>query len=105
MSIFTPTNHFFKSLTLLIILVLSGNVVVGQDKVIQETVSVPEPLMFDLVRGLGAKKGELEINALADFPLNNTSSRNVEWAPEVEYAVFDNLAVELELPFENFELC
>ena len=104
MSNFTPTNHFFKSLTLLIILVLSGNVVVGQDKVIQETVSVPEPLMFDLVRGLGAKKGELEINALADFPLNNTSSRNVEWAPEVEYAVFDNLAVELELPFENFEL-
>jgi hypothetical protein len=49
--------------------------------------------MFDLVRGLGAKQGELEINSLTDFPLNNTSNRSVEWAPEVEYALFNNFGV------------
>lgn len=85
-------------------LLLACNSVVGQDGVIQETVNIPEPLMFDLVRGLGAKQGELEINVLADFPLNNGSARGVEWAPEIEYALFNNFAIELEFPFNNFEL-
>jgi hypothetical protein len=76
----------------------------GQEGKIKETVNIPEPLMFDLVRGLGAKQGELEINSLADFPLNNTSNRGVEWAPEIEYALFDNFAVEIELPLNNFDL-
>ncbi len=70
----------------------------------EEVVSIPEPLMFDLVRGLGARQGELEINTLAEFPLNDASDRGVDWAPEVEYAVFDNFAVEIEFPFNNFEL-
>lgn len=86
------------------VLFLSSNWVLSQERIIQETVNIPEPLMFDLVRGLGAKQGELEINSLADFPLNNTSDRRVEWAPEIEYALFDNFAIELELPFENFKL-
>jgi hypothetical protein len=75
-----------------------------QEQVIEDIVSIPEPLMFDLVRGLGARQGELEINALAEFPLNDGSDRGVEWAPEIEYALFDNFAVELEFPFNNFEL-
>ncbi len=70
----------------------------------QETVSIPEPLMFDLVRGLGARQGELEVNALAEFPLNDGADRGVDWAPEIEYALFDGFAVELEFPFNNFEL-
>lgn len=78
--------------------------VLAQEKDSQVTVNVPEPLNFDLVRGLGAKKGELEINTLADFPLNNMDARKVEWAPEIEYALFDNFAVELEFPFENGDL-
>lgn len=85
---------------ILLVLLLSCNMVVGQE----ETVNIPEPLMFDLVRGLGAKQGELEINALADFPINNTSYRGVEWAPEIEYALFDNFAIELEFPLTDFEL-
>ena len=76
----------------------------AQDEEMLLSVNIPEPLMFDLVRGLGAKQGELEINALADFPVNHISHREVEWAPEIEYALFDGFAVELELPFENFEL-
>ncbi|WP_066221004.1 hypothetical protein [Formosa haliotis] len=76
----------------------------SQEQKLDEAVDIPEPLMFDLVRGLGAKKGELEINALSDFPVNHFNSRDVEWAPEIEYAVSDGFAVELEFPFKNFEL-
>ena len=83
---------------------MTCNSVVGQDSSIQETVSVPEPLMFDLVRGLGARQGELEINALGEIPLNNGADRGVDWAPEIEYALFNNFAVELELPMNNFEI-
>lgn len=99
-------THFKNLLIgiLLITILFPNNQSFAQETDVVETVSIPEPLMFDLVRGLGARKGELEINALADFPINNISSREVEWAPEVEYALFDGFAVELELPFENFEL-
>ena len=97
---FKYSLNCFKALIAVLVLLLSCNSVIGQE----ETVSIPEPLMFDLVRGLGAKQGELEINALADFPLNNASSRGVEWAPEIEYALFNNFAVELEFPMTNFEL-
>lgn len=60
--------------------------------------NIPEPLFFDLVRPLGAKRGELEVNALAQKSLKGGV---VEWAPEIEYAFADNYAFELELPFEN----
>lgn len=83
----------------LIACLISFSALFGQEK--EETVEIPEPLMFDLVRGLGAEKGELEINTLADFPLNDTGSRAIEWAPEAEYAIFDGFAVEAEFPFED----
>ena len=57
-------------------------------------VRVPEPMVFDRVRGLGADKGELEANALALVPLNDTGVRDVAWAPEVEFAVVDGDRVE-----------
>jgi hypothetical protein len=104
MSNFKYSVYSFKTIKTLVVLLLIGNSLVGQDSASKETVNIPEPLMFDLVRGLGAKQGELEINSLADFPLNNVSSRGVEWAPEIEYALFDNFAVELEFPLNNFEL-
>jgi hypothetical protein len=59
---------------------------------------IPEPMVFDLVRPLGAQKGELEINTLAEYEFE---SRSVEWAPEIEYAFVDLYAFELELPMEN----
>ncbi|MET0246358.1 MAG: hypothetical protein ABW182_06375 [Sphingomonas sp.] len=62
--------------------------------------SIPEPMVFDLVRPLGAKRGELEANVLLQRNLSGPE-RSVEWAPEIEYAVADGFAVELELPFEN----
>jgi hypothetical protein len=62
---------------------------------------VPEPMLFDLVRPLGAKRGELEVNVLAEQPLR---AGRTKWAPEVEYAVADGLALELELPMESGRL-
>ncbi len=92
------------SLALIFGSVLSFSQAFGQAHEENEVVEIPEPLMFDLVRGLGARKGELEINSLVDFPLQNFSERGVEWAPEIEYALFNGFAVELEFPLNNFEL-
>lgn len=80
---------------------------------------IPEPMVFDLVRPLSAKRGEGEVNVLGMIPLTRTSrtvdespdplglvrrsadTQGIEWAPEIEYAVRDGLAVEFELPTEN----
>jgi len=95
--------HCYRSFKVLVLFLLMANTLFGQNK-IEAIVQIPEPLMFDLVRGLGARQGELEINSLADFPLNDASARGVEWAPEIEYALFNNFAVEAEFPLNNFEL-
>ncbi len=94
----------YKYLWIALVLVLPNYTATSQHESVEEITEIPEPLMFDLVRGLGARKGELEINSLADFPLTNISNRNIEWAPEIEYAVIDNLAIELEFPMSDFEL-
>ncbi|MBK9165953.1 MAG: hypothetical protein IPM24_00645 [Bryobacterales bacterium] len=60
---------------------------------------IPEPMVFDLVRPLGARERELEINSLGVLPL--TRRRTLNWAPEVEYTLFDGFGVEFELPAEN----
>lgn len=62
---------------------------------------IPEPLVFDLVRGLGAARGELEVNNLAVIDLR---SGRVSWAPEVEWAFADGHAIEFELPMHDREL-
>lgn len=80
---------------------------------------VPEPMVFDLVRPLSAKRGETEVNVLGLIPLRRSSRRvdtvpdslglvqrspdvsGIEWAPEIEFAFRDGLAVELELPMQN----
>lgn len=69
----------------------------------QDYPDVPEPMVFDMMRPLGAKRGELEANTLATAPLSGPE-RPVAWAPEVEYAVADGFAIEGELPFEDGRL-
>jgi hypothetical protein len=64
---------------------------------------VPEPMIFDMMRPLGAAKGELEANTLATVPLSGPDG-TIAWAPEVEYAFADGFAVEGELPFEGRRL-
>ena len=58
---------------------------------------IPEPMVFDLVRGLGARKGEVEVNTLLVTRFSRRGTQ-IAWAPEVEWALADNLAVEFELP-------
>jgi len=61
---------------------------------------IPEPLHFDLVRPLHARRGELEINSLFARPLGRQGG-HLEWAPEIEYAFLDGYAIELEFPMEG----
>jgi hypothetical protein len=70
----------------------------------EPSVHVPEPMVFDLVRGLGAHRGEFEVNVLSQFPINRRNARTIDWAPEVEYAIIDGLGLELELPFKDDHL-
>lgn len=62
---------------------------------------IPEPLAFDLVRGLGAAQGELEVNT---FVVVDLAARHVRWAPEIEWAFLPGYAIELELPLADREL-
>lgn len=64
---------------------------------------VPEPMIFDMMRPLGAKRGELEANTLATAQLSGPE-RRIAWAPEIEYAFADGFAIEGELPFEGTRL-
>ena len=80
---------------------------------------IAEPMVFDLIRPLGARRGEGEVNVLGLVPLRHETSRGngvqdplglvrrspdretIEWAPEIEYAVCDGVALEFEVPMEN----
>jgi hypothetical protein len=83
---------------------------------------IPEPMVFDLVRPLGARKGEWEVNTLALIPLRRKTAtidevtdpsglvrrspdkHGVEWAPEIEFVLADGIALEFEFPMENSTL-
>jgi hypothetical protein len=83
---------------------------------------IPEPMVFDLVRPLGARKGEWEVNVLALIPLRRKTGtinevtdpsglvrrspdkQGVEWAPEIELVLADGIAIEFELPMEDSTL-
>lgn len=121
---FRPTNPDYHTDTTPLLkdsLALGGYTEPGVDEHDIAHVEVPEPLLFDLVRPLGARKGEVEINTLSIFPWaqSNTQPENddpfgpgpttldkkgIEWAPELEYAIVDNFAIEFEFPFENSSL-
>ncbi len=60
---------------------------------------IPEPMVYDLVRPLGAEKGELEINSLFVRPFRQSAP--LEWAPEIEYTFARGYGVEFELPMEG----
>lgn len=63
---------------------------------------IPEPMVFDLVRPLGAAKGEFEVNSLFLAPVSGNGG--FKWAPEVEYALGRGLAVEFELPLSGAQV-
>lgn len=94
---FLPAVAFFLGL-------LAASPMSGQDHDPDDAASgslkpqIPEPLAFDLVRPLGAHKGEFEVNSLF---LRSLTSGRIRWAPEVEYALPRGWALEFELPIEG----
>lgn len=65
---------------------------------------IPEPMNFDLVRGLGARSGEIETNVLIVTRPRRGGFGVTTWAPEVEWAIADDFAVEVELPMADREV-
>lgn len=63
---------------------------------------IPEPMVYDLVRPLGAPKGELEINSLFMRPL--ARGQSLQWAPEIEYTFARGYGIEFEVPAEGGSL-
>lgn len=64
---------------------------------------IPEPLAFDMVRGLGARAGEVEVNTLL-LPRWSGGEMALDWAPEIEWAPRDDLAIEFEMPMDGGHL-
>lgn len=84
---------------------------------------IPEPMVFDLVRPLNARQGQIEANVLAIFPMKRGpggiaglpdpigavplpgQSQGIEWAPEIEWCPRDGVTWEVEFPFidDRFE--
>jgi hypothetical protein len=60
-----------------------------------------EPLFIDLIRDLGARKGEKEWNIGMGIVDNNTIDR-YEALVEYEWAPIDRLGLEIELPFSFY---
>ena len=60
-----------------------------------------EPLYIDLIRDLGARKGEQEWN-LGFGLLDNEDFDEYEALIEYEFAIIDRLGLEIELPFSFF---
>jgi hypothetical protein len=77
--------------------------VTDHDVELRDGPRVPEPMVFDLVRGLGARKGELEFNVLNIVPFQRGKSK-YEWAPEIEFVPFDGFGIEYEMPIFNSEI-
>ena len=74
---------------------------IGTDPAHNGLIDFPEPMVFDMVRGLGAEQGEVEVNTLVLVPTNPAAAI---WAPEIEAAVVDNFALELEVGMLNADL-
>ncbi|MEG1026785.1 MAG: HAEPLYID family protein [Flavobacterium sp.] len=81
-----------------------------------EKVSHAEPLYYDLVRDLGARKGEKEFNAAFDFSKHKNYNEHAflveyEFAPinrvgfevEADFSFFDRTASESEIPGSKLE--
>lgn len=62
-----------------------------------------EPLYIDLIRDLGARKGEQEWN-LGFGVLDRDGYTEIEALIEYEFAVIDRLGLEVELPFSFFSV-
>lgn len=73
---------------------------IAPHEVAAQNPNVPEPMLFDLVRGLGASRGELEVNLLVRNDFRRAKDA-FYWNPEIEYLWRDGVAFELELAMDR----
>lgn len=88
-------------LVVLLVALLPTRALASSPSQTQEHAEVREPMVFDLVRGLGAKRGELEVNTLLRY---SSAEQQLRWAPEIEWVLADGMALELELPMAGTHL-
>lgn len=90
------------TLTYLLLLLIVPSVVdaSGRSK-FSNSPRLPEPMVFDLVLPLGAKKNEFEFNTLYQYDADHKASL---MNPEFEYAYTDGYGIEFELPTEDFTI-
>ncbi|HRO75199.1 MAG TPA: HAEPLYID family protein [Crocinitomicaceae bacterium] len=72
-----------------------------ENKKTSDKVLHAEPLYIDLIRDLGARKGEKEWNVGLGLTDNNTSDKYTALV-EYEWAPIDRLGLEVELPFSIY---
>jgi len=102
-----PIKHLFSCLILALAVPVQAYAddgrrsEIGDAALSSDAPHIPEPMVFDLVRPLGVRQGDLEVNMLAGHSLRNG---HTEWAPEIEFGLFDDFAVELEMPFNQLSL-
>ncbi|HEU4407097.1 MAG TPA: hypothetical protein VFS43_17645 [Polyangiaceae bacterium] len=75
----------------------------GTDPRRPDAIAFPEPMVYDLVRGLGAHRGEFEANVLFQAAPSRRLG-GLLWSPEVEYAFAEGHALELEVPMASGKL-
>lgn len=94
-----------KKAALLIIFMflnLVGYAQTDSTKVLPDKVRHVEPLYIDLVRDLGARKGEKELNVAADFKNTNNYNQYGVLA-EYEFAPINRLGLEAEADFSFYK--
>lgn len=72
-----------------------------ENKITPDKVLHAEPLYIDLIRDLGARKGEKEWNVGLGLTDNNTSDKYTALV-EYEWAPINRLGLEVELPFSIY---
>ena len=96
---------YLSSKLFLLIMLLAGTVSQAQTDsapVQRAKVHHIEPLFIDLVRDLGARKGEKEFNLAADFA-NTTTYNQYDVLAEYEFAPIDRLGLEIETDFSFYK--
>ncbi|HMO38274.1 MAG TPA: HAEPLYID family protein [Saprospiraceae bacterium] len=103
-------KRLYKSLALLLFVMLAGWQADAQEHHhFDEEEGLPlkilhaEPLYIDLIRDLGARKGEREWNVGAAL-VDRKNYDSYEFLVEYEWAIIDRLGIELEVPVTLFSM-
>lgn len=93
-----------KIKTLMLVLITSiQNVCIAQKDTLTTKITHAEPLYVDLIRDLGARKGEKEWNVGLGLT-DKTDYDSYEALIEYEWAPIDRLGLEIELPFSFYSV-